>query len=1050
MNEVKKMEKCIECGSPHLAPDPRTGIFVCQSCKRQYPNSVESFSEEINEISRLRQLREFIKARDLCEEFLKKQPENCEGHWQMVLAELGVVYVQEGEKHKPTFFSYSYDNRNSILDHKNYKNAIQFAPDSASKEYYQIKARELDTLLKEFFLLLKKEKNYDIFISFKQTIQATMADGTTNIFESDDCRKAREIYEHLKDRYNVFFSPVSIGKDTGLQGEKYEPRILKALQSSQAMILVGFSQENLESQWVQNEWRRYKHFIDENKKKKNSLIYVYEKQMHLPLALRNIQLPNVDVYEGKYLEKLDKLLTFVTSNRGLMSRVMSKKLNTNFAEVEVEGFSSTPRTVISIGANSNKTSISIDANEERSIQTANNILEHGRWGDAEKQFKSIIKRSPQSAISHWGLFKAIIKAAGDKFVPLKIINAKPTDYEHLKNAINASSDVQFSWNIIDRLIDGLDHEAGWYAVKEVFNFVTNYVDKKRILKIFEINKKLMLKYLELGKVRISEDIYEATRQLFVEEVKNESIKLMDAYVEGLIANGYYSYATKYCEQLASIRANSSAYIKLLACKLKTTDITLKAVRINPKEVEENTTKKTSELEVDDIIERIIICDNRERKARKSSVDWRIVIPEYCISLDGEYGMIGLTKGIRTRTGVELEDAKEFITKNKLGNIFDTEEEARTHLASLQEININDAEIILTKACKEGVNKTKLVKAVSSAMGTSIKEAEEYILDNELYKKGYPTEEEAKKVSETLTTLGVENECRLNKPDDTTVVDTESTAYIAIREMIIFQVYNARRNVHSLMEMVVSCYRQLEDKEIVKDLMFTIAENLVIVKDFKQAGIWYRELLVDDTNDARAHWGTLKCKLKAVDDYAVQKRYRKLMTYQEFNNAINCADNEQHAHYMRIYENELPPRPKDKRMGKYYGEKSIHNGNSKFNPSVIIKHTTKFLFTAIKEIIGILYYIFLINFAGSSVYHSNNLVKSPILRSVFIVLFAILCFITFVHSCKKISNRKHHSTNAINTIADYNENVRKGSLGLIVLLIAIIVFVLNFALFRFDF
>ncbi|MGM9609414.1 MAG: toll/interleukin-1 receptor domain-containing protein, partial [Eubacteriales bacterium] len=279
---------------------------------------MESYSAELTDITNRRQIREFIKAEELCKALLEKQPESSEANWQALLSSLGVVYVKEKETgaSKPTFFSYTYDERTSVLENSYYKNAVRFATGD-DRQYYEEKGKELDRLLKEFFELVAKEDSYDIFISFKQSEQVTTADGEVRTVETNDCVKAREIYEHLKDKYRVFFSPESIGKDTGILGEKYEPRILKALQTAQAMILLGSKKEYLESQWVENEWKRYLYFMEKGKKNKASLIYIYNQSFaQLPPALQDMQLPSVDMFKADMFKQIDSKLTFVKSSKG--------------------------------------------------------------------------------------------------------------------------------------------------------------------------------------------------------------------------------------------------------------------------------------------------------------------------------------------------------------------------------------------------------------------------------------------------------------------------------------------------------------------------------------------------------------------------------------------------------------------------------------------------------------------------------------------------------------------------------------------------------------
>ncbi len=307
---MQTIKDCLQCGG-ELRPDPKTGIPTCIYCGRTYKHSVEDFSYEIQEIVHRRKFKEFIQAEDLCWELIKKQPECSEAYWQLLLSSLGVVYVSEDGKQKPTFFSCSYDEKQSILQNENYKKAVQYAQTKEDREFYERSGAELDSLLKDFFKLTARESSYDIFISFKHTEEAIVGDETRKI-ETADYEKAKEIYEALKGKYRVFFSPVSIGQDTGLFGEKYEPRILKALQTSQAMILLGSKREYLEAQWVENEWRRYQYFIQKGIKKKQSMILGYFRNMPaLPSALKDVQLPSFDMFHNNYLETLKKELAFV-------------------------------------------------------------------------------------------------------------------------------------------------------------------------------------------------------------------------------------------------------------------------------------------------------------------------------------------------------------------------------------------------------------------------------------------------------------------------------------------------------------------------------------------------------------------------------------------------------------------------------------------------------------------------------------------------------------------------------------------------------------------
>ena len=103
---------------------------------------------------------------------------------------------------------------------------------------------------------MKNEQDYDIFISYK----ASDKDGN----KTEDSIIAREIYDELtKKNYRVFLAEKSLENRLG---SEYEPIIFKALHSSSIFILVGTSKENIESNWVRNEWSR---FIDRIKNNDN-------------------------------------------------------------------------------------------------------------------------------------------------------------------------------------------------------------------------------------------------------------------------------------------------------------------------------------------------------------------------------------------------------------------------------------------------------------------------------------------------------------------------------------------------------------------------------------------------------------------------------------------------------------------------------------------------------------------------------------------------------------------------------------------------------------
>ena len=616
----EKITRCLECGGT-LEPNPKTGVPTCIYCGREFKHSVDDFSIDIKSIVDLRQSREFIQAEERCAELRQKQPESSEVHWQSLLSELGVVYVTEGNEAKPTFFSYSYNERESVLENEHYKNAIKFST-SEDRAYYEKKANEIDFLLKEFFNLVAKEDSYDIFISFKKSIELTAADGEKVIADTQDYKKAEEIYNKLKDKYRVFFSPVSIGKDTGISGEKYEPRILKALQTSQAMILIGTKTEYLEAQWVQNEWRRYQYFINKGIKKKNSLILGYLNNMpRLPIALKDTQWPNFDMFSSDYIKDVYKMLeqAQVKSSKGLASSIKKRKIDTNFESEEVQfGNNSVER--VKIGGNKN--SIQISASEERDFQTAETMRREGSFDSAEGTYQSILKKNPNNSKAWWGLFCTQIKAKADTEVPFALSHFRGEyDFAYFHKAIETSSDTTYAFRLVDYVTATLRNNIPWKKRDQIFNAVRKYLDDNRVKDVLNIlSEEIREMVVDANNLKESELIYAAACNIFFEENREFNLIFIERYASTLLKYKHYQLAQKYYEQLSGARKNALDYMNLLRCRYKTNILNNVKISFTDKPTPAEDGKRAP-LTTEQIIERAIICSH-ENKSRSVMPDLR--------------------------------------------------------------------------------------------------------------------------------------------------------------------------------------------------------------------------------------------------------------------------------------------------------------------------------------------------------------------------------------------------------------------------------------------
>lgn len=931
MSEMVAMSRCLQCAGELISN--RQGGFVCKYCGTTYHGKVEGYNEEIKEIISLRQKREFIEAEEICGELLRKQRENSEAHWQMLLVKYGVVYVEEEGKYKPTFFSYPGSDHNSILKDENYLSACKYATNDDDLRRYQEKGAELDQLLKAFFELMKKEKPYDIFISFKKS-ETVLSGGRERVVDTDEYRKAYEIYDYLKDKYNVFFSPVSIGKDTGIEGEKYEPRILKALNTSMVMVLVGFSEKNINAQWVQNEWRRYLYQIDKKAKASNSLIYVYEKNMCLPGALANRQMPNIDCYDGKYLEKLEKKIQpLVKSSKGLASLISTKKVNTDFEENEEFGYASSPR--VTIGGSSDKgIEIKISPTEERDLAEGENRLQRKKWGLAQDDFNNIIARNANCEKAWWGLFKAHVKASTDEEVPMQVLKAKQKVFDEIASVLlKEKASTEFGYYVIDQFLQAFNiSNITWEQCETLYNFIVDFLDAGRIKQLLKVLGNMCAQYVKDGDVKTSERIYAQATKMFIEEVKGETLAFINFYATELWQNGQYKLASKYFEIIAGQKRSSDIYLKLFSARVGTTNIADKSIKISvPEEGEDSSKKKIAELTEAELLERLIVCDKNERDeaATKGYDVYKLVMPTYKIVfpalLDREVELsqsattrdnplkIALIEEIQKNAPIKptKKEIDTFLKDNNiLGEFHDAfdVEDAVEILNDEYELNL-EYEVEKIDDGEEGVTKKQLIEAIRVNKCLTRDEAKDIVESEDLYRKNYTNEKDAIEASQKLYKYGCDAKVVKTKTEAIKVAPLASPIYVKLLDMMLYQVRNNPKGVSSLMTILMSAYKHLEENEMLRDITFKVAETFTEEGKFKEGEFWYDELLKIDQTDSEAFWGKVKCETKCANDFEIYQKFggnkserkqRQLTQLQSYINAKNSATNEQYDRYLRIF------------------------------------------------------------------------------------------------------------------------------------------------------
>ena len=249
--------KCKMCGG-NLNIQEGEKTAVCEYCRTQ--QTVPSTDDEkranlFNRANHYRQNCEFDKALAIYEHILDEDSNDAEAYWSIVLCRYGIEYVEDPatKERKPTI------NRmqaQSILQNTDYQMALEHA-DYTQKNLYEKEAAEIDRIQKEILRIAQKEEPYDIFISYKEK--------ASNGERTKSSVLAQDVYNHLtKEGYRVFFSRISLEDKLG---QKYEPYIYSALNSSKIMLVIGTERDEFVAPWVKNEWSRFLTMMRENSEK---------------------------------------------------------------------------------------------------------------------------------------------------------------------------------------------------------------------------------------------------------------------------------------------------------------------------------------------------------------------------------------------------------------------------------------------------------------------------------------------------------------------------------------------------------------------------------------------------------------------------------------------------------------------------------------------------------------------------------------------------------------------------------------------------------------
>ena len=292
--------KCKICGG-QTTVDASSGIAICEYCGTKQALPLFSADSERLLYDRGNNYllhSEYDKAENVFNQLLTIKPSAAELYWDLVLCKYGVTYVKDPKtgKYIPTCNRTHYT---PIFSDENYKKAIELSA-GEKKALFEEDAKTIDNIQKGIIAVSKKEKPFDIFISYKET------DANGN--RTKDSIEAQKLYEKLTDAgYKVFFSRITLEDKIGTE---YEPYIYAALYSSKVMLTICSSKENIEAVWVKNEWSRFLGFRQNDNSKTLLPLYFDMDKAELPeeFALRSAYDIHTDGFEEELLRGIKKLI----------------------------------------------------------------------------------------------------------------------------------------------------------------------------------------------------------------------------------------------------------------------------------------------------------------------------------------------------------------------------------------------------------------------------------------------------------------------------------------------------------------------------------------------------------------------------------------------------------------------------------------------------------------------------------------------------------------------------------------------------------------------
>ena len=317
--------KCKMCGA--VLPESKDSVVECEYCgtRQTLPRMASEKCKELFErANSYRQQKDFDSAASVYNDIVGEFPNEPEAYWGLCLCKYGIEYVVDPKSGRriPTCHRTQFK---SIFDSNDYKLAIEKA-DAEARVVYENEAKAIDSIQKGILEISSKEEPFDVFICYKETDDMGR--------RTQDSVIAQKIYDELtRDGLRVFFARITLEDKLG---EKYEPYIFAALNSSKVMLVVGTKPEHFNAVWVKNEWSRYLELAANDSKKKIYPCYYEMSPYALPHEFRGLQSQDCDKlgFEQDLLRGIRKLIPKKTEGKPMAQEFAYTAQPANAAENE--------------------------------------------------------------------------------------------------------------------------------------------------------------------------------------------------------------------------------------------------------------------------------------------------------------------------------------------------------------------------------------------------------------------------------------------------------------------------------------------------------------------------------------------------------------------------------------------------------------------------------------------------------------------------------------------------------------------------------------------